>query len=198
MGFPITEQSDQVLLEACRNGNSRAFDVLFDRYSGKLYHYGLKYIEDEHQAEEAMLDVMLWLWQKCGQLPADVQLASYLFRAMKNAVVRIVTRQRRQTVPLALLGDSEPAGAFNADSRIRQRQLETAYLNELAQLSGQRQTAFRLSRQDELTHLEIARKMNLSPFTVKNHIKASLSHFRDQLKDYADISTVIVICILNA
>ncbi|WP_341838727.1 RNA polymerase sigma factor [Chitinophaga caseinilytica] len=197
MGFSLTGQSDNFLLEECRNGNPRAFDELFDRYSARLHHYGLKYIDDAHQAEEAMLDVMLWLWQKCDQVPPDVQLAPYLFRAMKNAVVRTVTRQRNFTVPLEHLGESVPAGTLDADSRIRERQLETAWLEELGQLSEQRQKAFRLSRLEELSHAEIAREMKLSPFTVKNHIKACLSQFRERLKDYADLSTAIVICILT-
>lgn len=197
MGFTLADQTDNFLLGECRKGNSRAFDELFERYSAKLLHYGLKYIDDGHQAEEAMLDVMLWLWQKCHQLPDDVQLAPYLFRAMKNAVVRTVTRQRRQTVPLDGLGETLPAGAYEADGRIRRQQLETAYLAELGQLSEQRQKAFRLSRQEQLSHGEIARQMNLSPFTVKNHIKACLTQFRERLKDYADFSTVIVNCILT-
>ncbi|SEB21070.1 DUF4974 domain-containing protein [Pedobacter hartonius] len=33
--------------------NLKAFNTLFDRYFVKLYHYALKYVRDEHLAEEA-------------------------------------------------------------------------------------------------------------------------------------------------
>ncbi|WP_295125453.1 RNA polymerase sigma-70 factor [uncultured Chitinophaga sp.] len=194
MGITLPELPDDLLLDECRKGNTKAFDVLFNRYSGKLYHYALKYTSDEARAEEAMMDLMLWVWEKREQLPADIQFASYLFRAMKNAVIKIVTRRQGRTIPLEHIEEQLTTGAYEAGSRVACNELNNAYQQQLDQLSSQRQKVFILSRHNNLSHAEIAKEMNLSPFTVKNHIKASLSHFRDHLKDYADISTLILLC----
>ena len=181
MRLPLPKQSDVLLLEECRKGNHRAYDVLFDRYSGKLYRYALKYIKNEALAEEAMMDLMFWLWDKRHQLDPDIQLSAYLFRAMKHAIIKVVTRQQGRTVPLDFAG--EPF-AEDADSRIHHSELHDAYNEKLGELSQQRQKVFRLSRHENMSHAEIAREMNLSLFTVKNHIKASLSYFRTHLKDH--------------
>jgi RNA polymerase sigma-70 factor (family 1) len=181
MRLTLPEQSDVLLLEECKNDNTRAFEVLFERYSGKLYHYALKYVKNEAQAEEAMMDLMFWLWDRRHQLPPDIQLSAYLFRAIKNAVIKIMTRQQDRTIPLDLAGDPY---ADNADNHIYHAELQEVYDEKLQELSLQRQRVFRLSRHENMTHAEIAREMNLSLFTVKNHIKASLSYFRDHLKDY--------------
>lgn len=190
MGLALPELTDVLLLDECRKGNTKAFDVLFDRYSGKLYHYALKYIRNEALAEEAMMDLMFWLWDKRHQLDPEVQLAPYLFRAMKNAVIKVMTRQQTRTVPLDLAGDPFTE---DADGMLRQRQLQDVYNEKLNALSQQRQKVFRLSRHHDKSHAEIAEEMNLSLFTVKNHIKASLTYFRDELKDYIDITTLIII-----
>lgn len=190
MRIPLPEQSDISLLNECKKGNTKAFDVLFDRYSGKLYHYAFKYIRSETLAEEAMMDLMFWLWDKKEQLPADIQLAPYLFRAMKNAVIKVLTRRREQTVPLDFAGE---AYTEDADNRIYHSELYEAYHEKLNALSQQRQKVFKLSRHDDKSHAEIAKELNLSLFTVKNHIKASLSYFRDELKDYTDITTVLLL-----
>jgi RNA polymerase sigma-70 factor (ECF subfamily) len=190
MRLTLPEQSDVYLLEECRKNNTRAYDVLFERYSGKLYHYALKYIRNEAQAEEAMMDLMFWLWDKRQQLDPDIQLAPYLFRAMKNAVIKVLTRHQSQTVPL----DHAPeTGIEDAGHRLHENELTEFYHEKLNGLSQQRQKVFILSRHDDLSHAEIAREMNLSLFTVKNHIKASLTYFRAELKDHMDITGIIIL-----
>lgn len=193
MRLALPELSDVLLLDECRKDNTKAFDVLFDRYSGKLYSYALKYIRNEALAEEAMMDLMFWLWNKRHQLSPDIQLAPYLFRAMKHAVIKVMTRQQARTVPLDLAGE---AASEDADKKLRHTQLQNVYNEKLNALSQQRQKVFRLSRHDHKSHAEIAEEMNLSLFTVKNHIKASLSYFRHELKDHIDI-TILVLLILS-
>jgi RNA polymerase sigma-70 factor (ECF subfamily) len=195
MGLTLSELPDNLLLEECRKGNTKAFDVLFNRYSGRLHSYALKYIKDDALAEETMMDLMIWVWEKRRQLDPDVQFAPYIFRAMKNAVIKIMTRHGSRTVPLESIEDQFITEA-TADSRLYHNQLSNAYHEKLDVLSLQRQKVFKLSRHEELSHAEIAREMNLSTFTVKNHIKASLSYFRNHLKDYMDITTLLFFCLI--
>ncbi|WP_291908970.1 sigma-70 family RNA polymerase sigma factor [Chitinophaga sp. CB10] len=190
MRLTLAEQSDVFLLEECRKDNTRAYDVLFNRYSGKLYYYALKYIRNEAQAEEAMMDLMFWLWDKRHQLDPGIQLAPYLFRAMKHAVIKVLTRQQTAIVPLDFAGDT---AVEDAAHRLRENELTERYHEKLNSLSQQRQKVFRLSRHDDLSHAEIAKEMNLSLFTVKNHIKASLAYFRTELKDYIDITGILLL-----
>ncbi|GEP91653.1 RNA polymerase sigma-70 factor, ECF subfamily [Chitinophaga terrae (ex Kim and Jung 2007)] len=194
MRSTLPEQPDILLLEECRKGNTRAYDVLFDRYSGKLYHYALKYIRDEARAEEAMMDLMFWLWDKRHQLEPDIQLGPYLFRAMKHAIIKVLTRNQTATVPLDLAGDTSVEDAAN---RLRENELSELYQEKLNALSQQRQKVFRLSRHENLSHAEIAKEMNLSLFTVKNHIKASLTYLRTELKEYIDITGILVLIFIS-
>lgn len=194
MRISLPEQSDRFLLDECRKDNTRAYDVLFVRYSGRLYNYALKYIGNEVQAEEAMMDLMFWLWDKRQQLDPDVQLAPYLFRAMKHAVIKVLTRNQSLTVPLDMAGETAVADAAD---RLQENELTEFYHDTLNALSEQRQKVFRLSRHDEMSHAEIAKEMNLSLFTVKNHIKASLTYFRAELKDYMDITTIVILILFS-
>lgn len=190
MILSLSELSDELLLEECRLGNVKAFDVLFSRYSTRLYHYALKYVHDEAVAEEAMMDLMLWVWEKRHQLAPDIYFAPYIYRAMKNAVIKILTRKSAVTLPL----QETITCADGADNRILCEELDRAYAATLDELSSQRRLVYTLSRHEKMSHAEIAKEMNLSLFTVKNHIKASLSHFRRHLKDYVDMTTIVVLC----
>ncbi len=192
MSETLHDLSDYSLLEQCRLNNVKAFEVLFDRYSRRLYNYALNYLQDKGVAEETMMDLMLWVWEKRQQLDPHVQLAPYLFRAMKNAVIKAMTKKSLAILPIEQAYDDETLISPAADNQMDCRELTQAYLDKLDELSPQRQRVFKMSRHEHRSHAEIAQELNLSLFTVKNHIKASLTHFRHHLKDYTDVSMALL------
>jgi len=56
-------QSDIELVERLQKGDIDAFDVLYDKYSGKLYAFGLKYLKSTDEAEELIQSIFLKLWE---------------------------------------------------------------------------------------------------------------------------------------
>ncbi|MCW3467218.1 RNA polymerase sigma-70 factor [Chitinophaga nivalis] len=192
MGEALQDLSDYLLLEQCRLDNVKAFDVLFDRYSKRLYNYALNYLQDKDTAEEIMMDLMVWIWEKRQQLDPEVKLAPYLFRAIKNAVIKAMSKKSFTTVPIEQVYDDESLTTAAADTKINCHEITQVYLEKLDELSQQRRRVFKMSRHEQLSHAEIAKELNLSLFTVKNHIKASLTHFRQHLKDYADITMLLL------
>ncbi|RAJ08742.1 RNA polymerase sigma-70 factor (ECF subfamily) [Chitinophaga skermanii] len=197
MALHLHGQPDEFLLRACSEGNTKAFDVLFERYAKKLYHYAFKYLGDHAVAEEIMMDVMVYTWEKRKQIDPNIPFAPYVFKAIKHAVIKVLTRKPVTTVSLDEIMQTTLAGSYNADGRVHESELYAVYEETLDELSEQRKKVYTLSRHEQLSHAEIAKEMNLSLFTVKNHIKASLSHFKDHLKDYVDISTVFFFCMLS-
>lgn len=189
----LKELSDNNLISECGKDNLKAFDILFERYSSKLYRYALRYINDEHLAEEAMMDLMLWVWEKRHSINIEGEFQSYIFRAMKNATIKTIRKKPLVNEPIELFENDGMFKAQAADHQLIEREVELKYLEKLDMLSPQRKRVFQLSREEKLTHAEIASNMNISVFTVKNHIKASLSHFREHLKDLAEITTALIL-----
>ena len=69
---------DQSLLLAIKDGNEKAFDILFRKYYPMLCAYGNKFVELE-DAEECVQDAMLWLWKNKEMVVIQSSLSSYLF-----------------------------------------------------------------------------------------------------------------------
>lgn len=196
MSFHYKELPDQILLEECAKDNLKAFNTLFDRYSAKLYHYGLRYIKDEYFAEEAMMDVMLWIWEKRHNLQIQGEFHSYVFRAMKNATIKSVRRKAIATVPVETIENLIAFTAPDADRCLHTKEVALQYDKKLNLLSPQRKLVFQMSREKDLSNAEIAQRLDLSINTVKNHISASLAHFRKQLGSYADTVTILTVLLL--
>ena len=189
MEYPLL--SDKQLLEECSKDNLKAFNALFDRYFGKLYSYALGYVNDEYFAEEEMMDLMMWVWDKRHVLKIEGEFRHYIFRAAKNATIKAIRKRAFACSPIEVIENDISFIAQSAVHDLQTTELEEKYLMNLDLLSPQRKMVFKMSREDEFTHAEIANNLNISINTVKNHIKFSLNHFRKEFNNYT--GTVLLI-----
>ena len=67
------------------------------------------------------------------------------------------------------------------------KQLETSIQEGIAKLPPQQQRAFKLSREQGLTHEQISARMGVSKKTVKDYIVRSIAFRRPFLKRYSSI-----------
>ncbi|HMI03510.1 MAG TPA: RNA polymerase sigma-70 factor [Pedobacter sp.] len=185
--------TDKELLEYCANDDLKAFNILFDRYSGKIYRYALSYVQDECFAEEAMMDLMFWIWDKRHTLKIQGEVHSYIFRAAKNATIKAIRKKAIALTPIEAIENSITHTSAPADGQLNARELEIKYHMHLDRLSPQRKKVFQMSRENDLSHAEIAADLNISINTVKNHIKSALSHFREQFEDYTKTALPAII-----
>jgi RNA polymerase sigma-70 factor (family 1) len=184
--------SDAKLLEECSKDNLTAFNTLFDRYFGKLYRYALSYVKDECFAEEEIMDLMMWIWEKRHTLDIKGDFKPYIFRAAKNATIKAIRKKAIATSPVEVIENSLSFTAKPADHGLLFDELEQIYQKQLNSLSPQRKTVFSMSREQDLSHAEIAGNLNISVHTVKNHIKFSLNHFRKNIYQYTDTAVAMI------
>lgn len=180
-------------MESYRNGDISAFNVLFKRYYNSLLGYAAKNGMDLCTAEELVMDVMLRLWEKKGEIKVEEGLAPYLYRSIKNAIYNHHRKKILHTTTLDLLPGHEHLTAKAADEELNSKELEKLYQEKLSQLSPQRRKVYEMSREDNMTYAEIAKSLNLSVNTVENYMVASLNFFRKQLKEHADFILLILV-----
>lgn len=185
--------SDQHLLMECRKGNTKAFDVLFERYFNKLNHFASKYIKQRSVTEELIMDLMLKLWEKKDIFDEERSIGPYLFRCLKNSMVDYFRKKELQTVPLAEFDTDNFMGDVTNES-IAYKELQKIYMDHLSQLSPQRKLVFEMSRHENLSYRQIATDLNLSVKTVESHVSAALLYLRKKMSTYANllIATILI------
>ncbi|MBN9382406.1 MAG: sigma-70 family RNA polymerase sigma factor [Chitinophagaceae bacterium] len=188
-----SELSDQELLIRCRNNDLKAYEMLFYRYSKRLHNYGIKYLGNAEVAEEKMMDVMVWVWKNRSSLPEDVNFEPYIFRAMKNALAMEIRKRILHTLSIHELDDNKIADGLRADAPLACKELTNSYHDKLHSLSSQRRKTYLLSREEGLSNSLIAKELDISVNTVKNHLKASLSHLRSHLDEYNNIVNFLIL-----
>lgn len=183
--------SDYELLKRCKEGNSRAFDLLFERYFNKLNLFALKYIRQPSVTEELIMDLMLKVWEKKDSFREEGSLGPYLFKALKNSMIDYFRKKELSTTPICKLTEE----SFTQDitnETVSYNELQKIYLDYLNQLSPQRKLVFEMSRHENLSYRQIADNLNLSVKTVESHVSTSLLFLRKKMKGHVSLFFTIL------
>lgn len=182
----LKDLSDSQLLRSCKTGSEAAFNVLFRRHFDDLLQFAIRQLNNQEQAEELVMDLMLKLWQMPAETPEIQDLKPYLFRSVKNALISHWRKKSLSVISLDELSASEDPLTKPADHGILDAEVQLLYRHKLDGLSPQRRLVYNLSREQGMTNSEIATATNLSVITVKKHLKASLDYFRKNLKPHTN------------
>jgi RNA polymerase sigma-70 factor (family 1) len=189
------ELPDHILMKQCIKGSETAFNALFRCHFDDLLQYAGRQLNDPELAEELVMDLMLKLWKQ-PELTEIQHLNQYLFKSVKNAIISHWRKKAMSFVPLENREASNVAFSRSADYGIIDAEVQSLYQDKLAELSPQRRLVYTMSRELEMTHVEIAAETNLSVNTVKNHIKAALNYFRENLKAYTEATIILLLLFL--
>ena len=186
------ELSEEQLLISWINGDEKAFERLFRNYFHKLYLFAAKQINDEELAKEMVMDVMLRLWQSKDACRQVQSLSSYLYGAVKNA---IIDHYRKKALDLNPLEDAyqEALSTEEADTRLIDEEYEYILNRGIEQLTPQRQLIFKLKREKNLSHAEIAQQLSISPKTIESHMTAAISFLRTYINQQTGWMLPIVV-----
>ncbi len=166
----------QLLLRLCRS-EEEAFRELFARYYGKVYRFIRAILHDGVAAEDLTQNVFLKIWYSRHKLLEIKSLDSFVFIMSRNEACDYIRRNKielkfgQTTVSLE---ESECEIQFDYDKEVIQRTVS----NTLDKMPAQRRRAYLLSREENLTHEEIAVRMNISKRTVDRHISMALDDIR--------------------
>ncbi|NSL88654.1 RNA polymerase sigma-70 factor [Chitinophaga sp. Mgbs1] len=176
------QASDNDLWQCCQQDDMHAYNELFSRYYPRMLQLARRYVRDAMSAEELCMDQLFHLWMKRAEITIATSFSGYLFRSVRN---RIISEMRRNIPVMAGLDELQEDAQLDrsSDYRLLSREAEHAYRQVLNELSPQRRQVFMLSREENLTYPEIARRMNLSVNTVENYMVAALSCLRKNLKE---------------
>lgn len=178
------ELPEEDIISAIREGNTVAFQHVFDSCYESLCGYAFTVLRDSAEAEDIVQSVFMKLWEKRDSLEIRQSVRSYLFKAVYNQCLNhiehrgVKTRYQAYSQMDAVQAstDAEPF-PDDLDQRIR---------TAVDHLPPQCRKIFVMSRYDGLRYPEISSRLNLSVNTIQNQICKALRILREELKDTAE------------
>lgn len=170
---------DNQLLTLMGNGDEQAFTELYNRYWERLLYVAGVKMKDLAIAEELVQDVFLDLWNRRDTLEVRGELGAYLAVSMKYKVINVQARQKRaadyQKNLDGAAADHSTEHLLNFDD-LRHR------LEALVQgLPEKCRITFRLSREADLTHKEIASHLQVTEKAVEANLTRAIKSIRKGL-----------------
>ncbi|SES88374.1 RNA polymerase sigma-70 factor, ECF subfamily [Prevotella sp. kh1p2] len=154
----------------------QAFEKLFLKYHGKVLRFVTMFIGDEDEAKDVAQDIFTHLWQKRQSMGNIQNLDNYFYITARNAALRSI----RHHIIIERLNNqhTEIADVPELDTPEFTSRLEACIREAIDQMPGQRRRIFEMSRYENMSHQEIADKLNISKRTVDKHISLALADIR--------------------
>jgi len=172
---------DSELITLLKKGNKRAFAAIFNKYNSLLLAHVYKKTRDREEAKDIVQEVFTMLWVKRDQIKPKSNLGGYLMLAVKHKVLDLMGHKNVKSRYFDSLATFAMKAENATDHRIREKQLQDMIAKEIAALPPKMQEVFLMSRENQLSHKEIARQLNISEETVNTQIKRALKALRLKL-----------------
>ncbi|MNK47392.1 putative RNA polymerase sigma factor FecI [compost metagenome] len=175
------ELTDSELVVLLKAGDNIAFTEIYNRYHGKLYIHLFNKLQSREDCKDILHDLFISLWQNHIAIEIQESLAAYLYTAVRYKVFDRISRNQLEKKYLDSIERFVEKGEYITDHRIREKLLIELIDREVAALPEKMRTVFKLSRNENLTHRQIADQLGISEQTVKKQVHNALKILRIKL-----------------
>ena len=183
-------EAEAVLWSRMRSGDRDAWGDLFERHSGRVYRFCVRFLGNPEEAEEALSETFLEVWRarRSFVVADDSALPILLAIARRVGQKRLRSLQREQRTSRAALSTPSPGfdiavQVVNDDEEHRQRDW---LRGQVALLPVQFRDVFELAVYAELPYADVARVLGIPTGTVKSR----MARTRRMLEDNARLGPV--------
>ncbi|SFK67074.1 RNA polymerase sigma-70 factor, ECF subfamily [Porphyromonadaceae bacterium KH3CP3RA] len=190
--------NDKDLVVRLIHNDQEAFCELYARYKDRLLYFSMKFVKSREFAEDIYQDAFTLIWQSRQFLDPEKTFSSYLYTIVKNRILNILREiENYQKLKSYILANAIDYSDVT-NQHVQTNELEIILDKALKKLTPRQRQIFEMSRNEQMTHKEIAEILGISVFTVQEHISIALKSIRQCLKEYPDYLAgllLILICI---
>ena len=188
---PDTEKKLLILIS---KGDEKAFQSIFTSYYEQLFNYILSIVKSKQVAEELVMDVFLKIWLGKEIIPRIEKFNAFIFRVAHNKSIDFLRSVARDPKFQDLLWEQiQLSNNTHADSLMMVREYEAKLREAFSLLSPQKKKIYQMSREENMTHDEIAVQLSLSKHTVNNHIVEAQRFIRAYLTKNCDMAFLLAL-----
>lgn len=177
------------VIKSLEMGSHHAFHKVFVAFYPKVFAFAMGLLKNSHDADDISQTVFIRLWTHREGLANVRDLDAYLYTITKNTVLNHIASQKAFTIDISTI--REPGSDLHsAQQQIEAQDLQLLIDMIVENMPTQRQTVYRMSREQGLSNDEIAERLGLQKKTVENHLNLALGEIRKMLK-------ILILLLLN-
>ncbi|MEQ7799475.1 RNA polymerase sigma-70 factor [Pedobacter sp. ASV1-7] len=178
---PYNQFNDEELADLLKNGDHKAYTVIFDRFYGLLFIHAYKMLGNEDEAKDVVQELFEILWSRRYNISFEQSLSSYLYASIRNRIINLISHKKVEDKYIASLSDFMDRDTELADYHVRELEMKKIIEQEIAALPKKMKEIFKMSRREYLSYKQIAVELNISEQTVRTHVKKALRILKPKL-----------------
>ena len=171
------------------DNDERLFCELYTTYKSRLIYFAIRFIKSEVLAEDIVQEAFISIWLNRKSLDADQSIESYLFTTVRNKIFNQLKNIDNEIRLKEALLQNAVDYSYEEVNPVIEQDFENLFRRMLGTLTPQQQRIFIMSREEKLSHKEIASQLDISLYTVNQHITEALQTLRGQLSTNSDLYT---------
>ena len=191
---PTDDTGDKLLFARIAGGDRDAFRLLYARHWNGVYSVALGWLKSPEWAQDVVQDVFYKLWDKRERLETVEHPRPYLFVMARNEIMAAFKSNSKSLLLTSIDHYTEVlAGSYpQPDHALGLKQSEAFVHAAVEQLPPRQKLIFQLTRQEGLSHEEIADRLGLTKETVSNHATRALHSIRVFLQHHSAIQGALL------
>jgi len=182
----MQEPEDVVsLVERAKQGESKAFAILFNQYSGIVYQTAYGILENHEDAEDITQEVFVLAYKKLHTLRAQTSIRGWLYRIAVNLCNEHLRREhRRRNLFSQWLQGKSHLEASKPQEIIEQEELDEILSSAVLQLPNTQRAVFVLRYFQELSYQEISDILGCTEKSARANYYYAIKNLRSKLNGY--------------
>lgn len=167
------------ILAALRDGDYRAFDRIYFLCFGPIEIFARMLLRNDSEAEEVCQELFAKLWEKRENIDPQRNFKSYMYTLVKSAVLNRLEHKNVVNKYVNFRLKSEPDMEYSPDESLMSNEVSLMVQIAIDRMPEQRQRVFRMSRMEELSNEQIAKRLNITTATVRAHLHHATKELRE-------------------
>ena len=150
------------------------FEILYDRFSERVYNKCLGFARDSDEAQDLAQDVFLKLFVKLSSFKGNSKFSTWLYAFTYNHCVNYVNRNTAKKIEKQSVGTERLEDEVDEIEDVSMLSLKAKKLkNALEEISADEKMIILMKYQDSLSIKEIASSLDIGESAVKMRLKRS-------------------------
>ena len=155
-------------------GDADALGELMKLYRERLIFFAMRFLKSREYAEDIFQDAFTVIWQGRRFINPDASFSSYLYTIVRNRILNQLRDLENQTKLKEQILEQAVDYSNDTNNSILANDLRGLIARAMQQLTARQREIFEMSREQDMSHREIAEALGISVYTVQEHISTSL------------------------
>lgn len=185
--LPLKKQFPEAeLLFGLKQGDSKSFELLFEKYYYKLCNYAMVFLKSKDLAEEIVQETFIKFWENRDKIEISSSFRAYIYKSIYNHCLIYLKKQDGLRSKFEKMAEeivyhyqiNHERTNFYLSENKNEKDNELRLNKLMEKLPEQCKDIFYKSRFENLTYQQISESLNLSVNTIKTQIKRALHKLR--------------------